>query len=1187
MSDELSTLPDRVSLEDAEWIDEICDDFEAACRAGKEPTIEEVLNQAGAPIRAALLRELLAAEVEQRFRQGQRPQPGDYFNRFPDQTLVIGRVFAELCPANGAGADRNRILSGEGTEPGSGIPLEPANAPLPTVPGYEIEEELGRGGMGVVYKARALRLNRIVALKMILAGAHAGPKATLRFLNEAEVVARLRHPNIVQIFGVGDHDGRPYVELEYVAGGNLARKLDGTPRAAASAAALVEVLARAVQAAHSQGIIHRDLKPANVLLTPEGEPKIADFGLAKASDSDIGLTGSDAVLGTPSYMAPEQAEEGGRSVGPAADVYALGAIFYELLTGRPPFKAASVFATLEQVRTAEPLPPSRLEPGLARDAETICLKCLRKDPSHRYASARDLADDLRRWIEGEPVIARPVGKARRIWLWCRRRPGPAALTAAVAALAVTILLGAPIMLVRLQRERDESRLNLKKSLEAQGLAEQRIIAISLEQARALRLSHHVGQRVQSLAALGQAARLLPRAAAPGPTPQILRNEVILSLALVDLVAEERPLPPMPAYGTAVAVDDAFSRYAYPDGEDVVVSALDDGRELLRLRSPVLHSTCESLRFSPDGTMLSSVLTPSADSPHHRFCAVWSLAGGRTVLRIDVSGASAAFSRDNQCLAFVAPGGSVAIVAIATGALRRRFEVATTGPPSFAFDASGRQIAIRATEDSVKIFDVATGATTATLNYEGPIHTLKWRADGRLLAAAGWEERVHVWELPEGRLVSILAGHTGAVTGAVFRNKDGLLATWSLDGTTRLWDPVSGSELLSAPGAICGLSPDEERLAVQDNRRIGVWRIEGALECRTLHHGNTGNLVPRTGTVLFHSVDYSPDGRILAASGHDGVRLWDGSTARELAHLPIGPTQTLQFLPDGTALLTLGQSGLECWPINRTQGDGPPALRVGPPRILERTVNPVYNYAALSRDGKTLAFSVHSGRVTVLNLAREGAADRIDHLAANSLRSVAVSNDGRWTACGHWRSSPAVQVWDNTTGQVTREFDGEPTGATSAFVAFSPDGRWLVTCEQGVYRFWHVGTWQPGPRIERDQVEPYPGPIAWSRDGQIIAVAQSSTGVLLLDSARGEQRATLRANSPRAVRSLDFSPDGRRLAVANIDQQVIIWDLPRVRRGLADLGLDWSASAIDSFELPGPATPGDAAPPAVELNLQPQ
>ena len=286
---------------------------------------------------------------------------------------------------------------------------------------------------------------------------------------------------------------------------------------------------------------------------------------------------------------------------------------------------------------------------------------------------------------------------------------------------------------------------------------------------------------------------------------------------------------------------------------------------------------------------------------------------------------------------------------------------------------------------------------------------------------------------------------------------------------------AGSELLSAPGAICGLSPDDSHLAFQDNGRIGVWRIEGGVECRTLHHGNSGNVSPRTDTVLFHSVEYSPDGRILAASGHDGVRLWDGATGRELAHLPIGPTQTLQILPDGTGLFTLGQSGLQLWPITGDQSGGSPAVRIGPPQVRDRTADPVYNYAALSADGKTLAIAVNSERVAVLDVAQGGTSVRVELGADYLLRSLAVSHDGRWTACGFWQSSPAAQVWDNTTGEIARTFESGPTGATSAFVAFSPDDRWLVTCEQGVYRFWKVGTWEPGPqhRARPDRALPRP------------------------------------------------------------------------------------------------------------------
>ena len=308
--------------------------------------------------------------------------------------------------------------------------------PPPEIPGYEILSELGRGGMAVVYKARQLRLNRLCALKMILPGGLAGAELPVRLLAEAETIARIRHPNIVQIYGLGDHDGRLYFEMEYADGGTLAGRLDGTPWSALKSASQVEVLARAVESAHQQGVVHRDLKPANVLLMADGELKVADFSLAKQLWTDSRLTLSGAILGSPSYMAPEQVEGRAKEVGPAADVYALGAIFYHMLTGRSPFKAATFLQTLEQVKAADPVPPSRLQPGLPRDAETIALKCLHKDPLRRYASAADLAADLDRFLAGRAILARPTGAAEREWKWSRRRPAVALLSAAVVAVTV-------------------------------------------------------------------------------------------------------------------------------------------------------------------------------------------------------------------------------------------------------------------------------------------------------------------------------------------------------------------------------------------------------------------------------------------------------------------------------------------------------------------------------------------------------------------------------------------------------------------------------------------------------------------------------------------------------------------------------------------------------------------------------
>jgi eukaryotic-like serine/threonine-protein kinase len=353
---------------------------------------------------------------------------------------------------------------------------EEPESKVPRVAGYEILGVLGEGGMGIVYKAKHARLDRFVALKMIRAGAGARPQDLARFEAEAKAVAAIEHPNIVRIFEIGEYGGMPYCSLEFLPGGTLSRKIGGKPIAAREAGRIAELLARAIAVAHKAGIIHRDLKPANVLIAADGAPKITDFGLVKRLEDDSSHTRTGSILGTPSYMSPEQARGETRNIGPAADQYALGAILYELLTGRPPFQGVSVLDTLDQVRKSEPVPPSQLQPKMPRDIETICLKCLQKEQTRRYPDVTALAEDLHRFQSGEPIVARPVSAVERLGRWCLRNKTVAGLTAFAALLLLMLVSGACYGYVTVSRKNValEAATDVAKNERAEAQKKQRI-----------------------------------------------------------------------------------------------------------------------------------------------------------------------------------------------------------------------------------------------------------------------------------------------------------------------------------------------------------------------------------------------------------------------------------------------------------------------------------------------------------------------------------------------------------------------------------------------------------------------------------------------------------------------------------------------------------------------------------------
>jgi tetratricopeptide (TPR) repeat protein/predicted Ser/Thr protein kinase len=458
MSRQAMTDDGALPLADRKRIDAVCDRFEAAWRAGGRPDLAAFLTLDPGPARDRLFRELLAMELEYDPVGADRPDAQGYRDRFPEYHAIIDAAFTlagsdgpTVIPAPDRGATRH------GAEPyRSGAEGDTADALRAA--GYEVLGELGRGGMGVVYRARQVALNRTVALKVIRSAGFASEGERRRFQNEAEAVARFDHPNIVPVYEVGRSRGLHFFSMKLVAGSSLEKRLADYADDPRASARLVAVAAGAIQHAHSRGILHRDLKPANVLVDDRGEPHVTDFGLARQVEADSNLTYSGALVGTPSFMSPEQTNGERGGVTTATDVYGLGSVLYALLTGRAPHTGSSLYETIEMVRVRPPEPPSRLNGRVPRDLEVICLKCLEKDPARRYPSAQALADDLTRWLAGEPIAARPVGPATRAWMWCRRHPLPAALAALLALALVGGLAGVTWMWQAAEGERAKTSI---------------------------------------------------------------------------------------------------------------------------------------------------------------------------------------------------------------------------------------------------------------------------------------------------------------------------------------------------------------------------------------------------------------------------------------------------------------------------------------------------------------------------------------------------------------------------------------------------------------------------------------------------------------------------------------------------------------------------------------------------------
>ncbi len=491
-----------------EEVDRIADQFENAWQSGERSDISELLQQNSHVERIPLLLELLTLEIEFRRAAGESPTPDEYLSIWPGDEAVVREVFAlaeTVAPAVDPDAE---------TKTQSGRQRSRESAPAKRLGDYEILERIGRGGMGVVYRARQISLGREVALKTIRAAEVAdSDEEVTRFRAEAEAAAMLKHPGIVPVYQFGQESGQWFLSMELVEGGTLADLLRVGPVEPRRAAELMQHVADAVAAAHAQGVVHRDLKPGNVLIDKTGQPRVADFGLAKRTTADSGLTATGQVLGTPSYMPPEQARGDLPAVGPLADVYSLGAMLYCLVTGRPPFQAASVMGTLDQVLNEEPVLPRQLNPAVPQDLQTIAMRCLAKDRQRRYGSASMFAEELGRYLRGEPILARPIGRPARAWRWCRRNPVLAGLTIATVLLLVTVAATATAGYVQVQfaLQREQKALRQMQILAGQEAAARKAaLELADKEAAAREEAVALAEENRTLAVNERSARLLER-----------------------------------------------------------------------------------------------------------------------------------------------------------------------------------------------------------------------------------------------------------------------------------------------------------------------------------------------------------------------------------------------------------------------------------------------------------------------------------------------------------------------------------------------------------------------------------------------------------------------------------------------------------------------------------------------------
>jgi WD40 repeat protein len=1008
----------------------------------------------------------------------------------------------------------------------------PAIPPAPKqVEDYEILAEVGRGGMGVVYRARHRGLRRLAALKMVLAGEFASPGQATRFRLEAELAARVQHPNIVQVYEVSSHEGRPFLAMEWADGGSLADRLDGTPWPAHPAARLIETLARAVHEAHEHGVVHRDLKPANILMAsgghaPPGEssatagsrdplagwtPKITDFGLAQPTEGGQTLTRSGFLVGTPGYMAPEQAGGKRALVGPATDIYGLGVVLYQLITGQLPFRGDSTLEVLRAVTDDEAVRPRRLQPGIPRDLEAITLHCLEKEPSRRYPSARALAEDLRHFLEGKPITARPVGTAARLLRWCRRKPWIATLLLLLAASLVGGFLGVTWKWLEADEQRHRAEHLAQQANDEKHAALWQAYRARLSAAAAALQNHDVDDAARQLEDAPNElrdwewrhlhSRLDDRSgrivAEPGATLLVLPLPDRLQvgqvspkngLRLTDLDGQ-RPRTisfeaRMEMRSHILPTRDGLRFVEWVKNKTM---CLWDEAGKLRLSKDVPFFG--AARLSPDGSRLALTQDQFGRSG---FALYETATGQRTAVCTAHSGEvwALTFSPDGTRIACVGEDGLACIWDAATGAKIAECRGHTSKVLRVAFRPDGARLATTSADGSVRQWDAATGgqAEPPFDRHIGEVLSVAYSPDGKWIASGGTDHTVRLWRATGREEIAVLHGHTGAVYEVAF-------------------------------------TPDGRRVVSVSQRQghswagddtLGVWEVDA----------RAGLPVLRGHTSYVYPVAFSPDGRRIASGSWDRtLRLWDARTGEARAVLDNGDlVKTLAFSPDGSEVVTARKEGLQVWDVASGR-----RLREIP------SPTPSIQAVAFHPDGVTVAALDGSKGGIIFNAATGKVVARLRLGASHDTNALAYSPDGRWLA-GVSADQKTVCLFDARTHELSGQFSGHED--TIRFVTFSADSRRLASC--GADR--NVRVWQIDDgkcqvlRGHTDEVFA----VAFHPEGKRLATGGRDRAVWFWDLATGEEVVRLQGHTSY-IWSLAFSPDGKTLVSGSGDGTVRLWD----------------------------------------------